>query len=571
MAETLPQAFGRPLYGFTALPLPKQAGFLAGVAVIVAIAVGMVTWAMRPTYQPLMPGLSETDKALAITALTRSGIPHQLDSASGMLMVPAAEMHQARLQLATEGLPKTGGVGFELLDQQAGIGTSRMVENTRYQRALEGELARSVTTLSGVESARVHLALPRQTVFVRDRVRPSASVLVNLHPGRTLDDVQIAGIVHLVASSVPELEPERVTVVDQRGRLLSQSDDSRGNGAPSRQLEYTQALEDSIRQRVRDILAPIVGEAGVRVQVSAEVDFTQVESTKESFDGDNLALRSEQLAEEENRSGRAGGVPGALSNQPPGAATIAPPDGVPAADGAAVASADGAVSVQQPVNRNSRSTRNYEVDRTVEHIKQAPASLSRLSVAVVVDDREVPGENGQPSRVPRTEEELAYLRGLVRDAIGVDEARGDRVTLVNASFREYQAEPEPEAIPLWEQPWFLDLVKQGLGALGVLILILAVLRPAFNKLAQAPRALGHAGGTGAAFREPLLPGSVGAVGPETQRLPAGGRAADPLGDDTVSIGARPMPEERLAHARAVAKEDPRVVAQVVRQWMGSDA
>lgn len=562
MAETLPQTFGRQVYGFTALPLQKQAGFLAGVAVIVAIAVGMANWAMQPTWQPLLPGMTERDRAQAMTALAGSGIQHRLDTSSGLLLVPAKQMHEARLRLATEGLPRSDGVGFELLDQDAGIGTSRMMENTRYQRALEGELARSVTTLNSVDSARVHLALPRQAVFVRDRVRPSASVLVNLHPGRNLDDVQIAGIVHLVASSVPELEPERVTVVDQRGRLLSQPEDAAGASLPTRQLEYTRKLEDSVRQRVQDILGPVVGEAGLRVQVTAEVDFTQVESTRESFDGDNAALRSEQLAQEESRSGLLGGIPGALSNQPPGAAVVAAPtmqDTEAAGDVAAVPA--------PPVNRNSRSTRNYEVDRTIEHVRQAPASLSRLSVAVVVDDREAVGEGGQRTRAPRDAAELEYLTGLVREAIGFNEARGDRVTLVNASFREIEALPETDPVPFWTEAWFQDLVRLGLGALGILILIFAVLRPAFRGLAQVPRAAPRlaapTAGAGSAAGARALPGGA------PQLLPAGGG----MDADTVTLGARsgPPPEERLSQARAIAKEDPRIVAQVVRQWMEADA
>ncbi|MEQ8992318.1 MAG: flagellar basal-body MS-ring/collar protein FliF [Pseudomonadales bacterium] len=539
MAQSLPQTLNRQLQGFTGLPLQRQLGLIGGLALVAALAVTLLTWGMRPQYQVLLPGMSDQDKSAAIASLTRAGIEHRLDPASGLLTVPGPRMHEARLQLATDGLPKADGVGFELLDRDTGIGTSQMAETARFQRALEGELARSVATLNSVQSARVHLALPRRTVFLRDRASPSASVLVDLHPGRNLDEVQIAGIVHLVASSVPELDPQRVTVVDQRGRLLSQPEDAVGSGTPVRQLEYARQLESSIRQRVLDILAPVVGEQGVRVQVAAEVDFTQVESTREVFDGDNRALRSEQLAQEERRSGATGGVPGALTNQPPGAATVAA--AVPAAAGSTEAEAVAAT----PLDRNSRSTRNYEIDRTIEHVRQAPASLSRLSVAVVVDDREVVGADGARVREPRPADEIDYLSGLVREAIGYNEARGDRVTLVNASFRQAESLPESEPLPIWQQEWFQPQVKRVLAAVGVLLLMLLVLRPALKGLAQAPAG--------------------------TPRLAAAG-AAGQLQDDRVQVGGMsgPSPQERLGQVRTLAKEDPRVVAQVVKEWMGKD-
>jgi flagellar M-ring protein FliF len=547
MAQTFPQTLNRQFQGFTGLPLPRQLGLLGGIALVVAIAVTLVSWGLRPEHQVLLPGLGEQDKAAAVAALTRAGIEHRLDPASGVLTVPAGNVHEARLHLATEGLPKANGVGFELLDRETGIGTSQLVETTRYQRALEGELARSVTTLDSVLSARVHLALPRRTVFLRDRASPSASVLVDLHPGRRLDDVQIAGIVHLVASSVPELDPERVTVVDQRGRLLSQPEDAGGAGVPVRQLDYTRKLEASVQQRVMDILTPVVGEDGLRVQVAAEIDFTQVESTRELFDGDNRALRSEQMAQEERRNGSVGGVPGALTNQPPGAAVpssqIAPTN----ADEAG-ANATGAA----PADRNSRSTRNYEIDRTIEHVRQAPASLSRLSVAVVVDDREVVNADGERVREPRSAEEIDYLSGLVREAIGFNEARGDRVTLVNASFQQAELPPVPEPAPFWQEAWFLQLSKQGLAGVGVLLLFLLVLRPALKGLTQVPAGGARLALAGGGTRSGVVRGE--------------------LQNDQVSIGGLPgpSPEERLGQVRTLAKEDPRIVAQVVREWMGKD-
>jgi flagellar M-ring protein FliF len=250
MADNLPDVLGKQVAGFTALPMQRQFGLVLGVALVVAVGVTIAMWGMQPTYQVLLPGMSERDQAQALTVLGREGIRTRLDPATGTLMVPATSVHEARLKLATEGLPRSAGVGFELLDEDRGLGTSRMQETARYQRALEGELTRSIMTLSSVNAARVHLALPRQSVFVRDRVRPSASVLVDLHPGRTLDETQIAGIVHMVASSVPELEAERVTVLDQRGRLLSQPANTAIAALPARQLDYTRRVEELLLDRI---------------------------------------------------------------------------------------------------------------------------------------------------------------------------------------------------------------------------------------------------------------------------------------------------------------------------------
>jgi len=557
MAQATAQSVARQLLGFGSLPLQRQLSILVGLGVVVALVVTLVTWGTQPTFQAVLPGMSERDKAEAIDLLTRAGIAHHLDTSTGAVMVPDSKVHEARLQLATGGLPREHGVGFELLDRDGGFGTSRMIENTRYQRALEGELARSVTTLDNVESARVHLALPRQSAFVRDRVRPSASVLVNLRPGRSIDDVQVAAIIHLVASSVAELEPERVTVVDQRGRLLSHPDDV-ASGVPGPQLDYTRRVEESIRKRVQDLLAPLVGEGGMRVQVAAEIDFTQVESTRETYDGDKRALRSEQVSEDENRSGVAAGVPGALSNQPPGPAVVAqqsaPGNGQGTATGtqangakAAATAETAAVADAPPQSRSSQATRNFEVDRTIEHTKQAPGSLRRLSVAVVVDDRETVNEKGEAVRSPRDAAEIEHLTSLVREAVGYDEARGDRVSLINASFVVAEPVVSADPVAMWEEAWFRDLVKQGLAALGVLALILFVLRPALTKLAAGAPAGGFQMAT-----------------------PAGGFVE--VANDNVTIAPRPGPssEERLLQARSLAKEDPRLVAHVVKQWMDKD-
>ncbi len=550
MAGTLPQTLTKQFAGLSELPAHRQFGMIVGLAVVAALAASVLLWGMRPGYQVLLPGMAERDVAQAITVLDRQNISWRMNNASGALMVPANRVAEARLQLATEGLPRSDGLGFELLDKETGLGTSRMVETARYQRALEGELVRSVVTLQGVDSARVHLALPRQSVFLRDRAKASASVLVNLHPGRQLDEQQVAGIVHLVASSVPELEVEQVTVVDQRGRLLSQNGRGEFGAAPARQLDYTRKVEDAFRQRVEDILMPLLGDAGMRVQVTADVDFTQIESTREIFDPDARVLRSEQTSEEETRGGGFGGIPGALSNQPPAAAGVA-------------ARGDGVlrdeIESEMPGSRNLRSTRNFEVDRTISHIREAPGSLRRLSVAVVVDHRPGVDEDGSRTRLPRTAEEMTHFESLVREAVGFDADRGDRVNVVNASFREIEDVEEVfEPRPLWQEPWVHDLVRQVMAAVAVLLLILLVLRPALKSLAQTGQA---------AARPPLAiagdePSTAGAL-PNAAQAASGAMAPQmlPSGRDA---------EQELARARQLATEDPRLVAQVVRSWMVTD-
>jgi flagellar M-ring protein FliF len=539
-----------PLDGFMRLPAQRQVGLLLSLAMVLAALGAAFTYATRPAMVPVLAGLSERDTADAMDALSRNGFKFKLDTSSGRLLVPASSLHEARIRLATEGLPRAATSGYENLGQESGFGTSRMVENARYHHALEGELARSVMALHGVESARVHLALPRPTVFVRDRATPTASVLVNLHPGRTLDDAQVAGIVHLVASSVPDLDTERVTIVDQRGRLLTVPQGQGAAGLTGRDLDYVQRLEESYVRRITELLAPVLGAEGFRAQVAADVDFTRVESTRESYDPDSTVLRSEQFYEDMSRTPTgAMGVPGALSNQPPaggvavaGAAGIA---GIAVPEGAEAAPAE-----TPPQNTSRRATRNFEIDRTVSHTKQAPASLRRLSVAVVVDHKAMPGEEGGAVREPRTEAEMDYISTLVREAVGFDATRGDSVNVVNASFIPQEL-PEPMAAPeLWREPWVADLVKQAMLALLALIIVPLVLRPMLKNLSSNP--------VGAA---PALAGTPG--------VPA--LAAAPAGGVPVAGSGRPQGgEDQLKVAQDMVREDPKLVAQVVKQWVASD-
>jgi len=521
----------------------RQLGVMIGIAASVALGVAVILWSQTPSYSPLYGSLSQKDAVEVIAALEQAGIDFKVDQTNGAVMVVSDKLYEARMKLAGQGLPRSDTIGFEILQKEAGFGTSRAMEAARFQRALEGELARTVSNLANIESARVHLATPKQSVFVRKRTPPSASVVVKLFAGRNLEKGQVAAIVHLVASSVPGLDPGRVTVVDHRGNMLSGQMDSRQMLLTATQFEYTKQLEQHYRQRIEDILTPILGAQNVRAEVTADVDFTVTEQTEERFNPDLPALRSEQINEQVSRSGPVGGVPGALSNQPPSTG-----DAPQVVEG--TASAGGA-----PVNTTKRATRNYELDKTISHTRLSTGNLRRLSVAVVVDDKRIVAEDGTVSRVERTPEEISRLTRLVKDAIGFSAQRGDSVQIVNASFLAPPAiEPLPEP-PLWKQPWVWDLAKQAGGVLVVLALILFVLKPTMARLIAPPVEQAVAADEAEAEAEgDVAQQAMLGVGAESIQLP----------------GPEPY-EETLDAARRMVREDPKRVAQVVKQWVAEDA
>jgi flagellar M-ring protein FliF len=532
--NNLPAQLQGQLQGLNRLSAVRQVGLIVGLAATIALGVAIVLWSQEPNYGLLYANLSDRDKAAVMDGLTQANIPYKLDAASGAITVPATRVHDARLRLATMGLPQGSETGYELLDKSQGFGTSRMAELSRHQRALEGELARSIMALSAVDSARVHLAIPRQTVFVRERSKPSASVVVHLYPGRVMDESQIAGIVHLVASSVPELEAERVTVVDQKGQLLTTRLASSDMIMSDQHFKYTQRLQNAYAERVLGILEPIVGEGAVKAQVAVDVDFTTVESTSETYDPVETAVRSEQILEQETVGAETGGVPGALTNQPPPAGVV----GEEPEPGAGA-----------PRSASNRVVRNYEIDRTISHSRGVPGTVRRLSVAVVVDNK--PGPGGEP--VPYTEEELQRLITLVSQTVGLDAARGDTINIVNAAFVRGGEELAPLAPPpFWKEPWLWDLARQGAGVLGVLFLLLFVLRPVLRALAEQGREPPRSAVTDEQGQLP--PGVGGQGGASAQKALAQLRA----GGDY---------EEQLAAARSLAQEDPKRVAQVVKTWV----
>ncbi len=559
------QATMSPLQLLAYNPLARQLLLLVGIAAAVALGVAVVLWSQSPNYTQLYAGLSDKDAGQVIEALQKANIPYKLEG--GAVLVSAAKLQDARIKLAGQGLPKGSELGFEMLQEQPPFGTSQFLETARYQRALEGELARSIANLNNVQSARVHLALPKQSPFVRNRQPPSASVLVNLYPGRNLEPGQVSAVLHLVAAGVPSLETGRVTVVDQKGRLLSTPETSQEVALSASQFEYTRKLEETYVRRIEDLLTPMIGLGAVRAQVVAELDFTISEQTQEKFNGQQPALRSEQVAQE-NSTGAAGaaGIPGALSNQPPAAgsapeSTAAAKPATPAAGAAATAKADGAKPAETganangslPTNNSNRATRNYELDKTISHTRSATGTVKRLSVAVVVDDRQKVDEDGEVTRTPLAPEEIARITALVKDAVGFNTQRGDSINIINSSFNAPPPGEELPEPPFWKQPWLWDAAKQLAGAGLVLFLLFGVLRPVLRGL-LARQAL------------PAMPGgAAGALGmPEDRLSLSGGRAAPQL--------AGPVNyEAQLSSAKSLASQDPKRAAQVVKNWVANDA
>lgn len=545
---------GSTVLGFNRLSIFRQIGLMVGLAATIAIGFGVVLWSQSPDYRVLFSNLGYADANQVIEQLRLYNIPYKFDSDGRAILVPQEQVHQARLKLAAEGFTADKTIGFELLDKDQGIGSSQFMETTRYRRGLEGELSRTIASMISVRNARVHLAIPKDSVFIRDERKPSASVFIELFAGRKLERDQVAAIANLVASSIPELKSEDVTVVDQRGRLLNSRDVDTESVLAAKQLEYTQKIEERMLNRVNSILLPVVGADRFRAEVSADIDFTAVEQTDEIYNPDLPALRSEQTNEETRVGALAAmGIPGALSNQPPG------PTAVPEeARGEGVL---GRPEGQQPGSSKNQATRNYELDRSISYTRHQQGRVRRLSVAVVVDDiASVDPASGSQTRTPWTENELERLRVLVQDAVGFSARRGDSVNVINSPF--VAAEPmEMEDVPIWKQEWVWDIVKQILAALFVLLLVFGILRPILRNLADTGSGNDVAG-----------LGAAGDVAAELEGLDASGMS------DQVTFGADdellPTPNESFDYQvnaiRSMVAEDPAKVAQAVRQWIAED-
>ena len=543
--------------GFFQSTMGKRVALGGGIALVVAIMAALWMWSQAPEYRVLFSNYSDRDGGAITASLDQMGVKYKFSEGGTAIMVPSEQIHDLRLKLAAQGLPKGGNVGFELLENQK-LGTSQFVEQVNYQRSLEGELARSIESLGSVGTARVHLAMPKPSVFVREQQKPTASVLLNLQPGRALDPGQVSAIVHLVASSVPELTIGNVTVVDQNGSLLSDT----GNKAPGNkgldatQLKYVDQVQANIIKQVESIIAPLVGKENVRSEATAEIDFAQVDTAAEMYKPNSppepQAIRSQQTSESTQPGGAgASGIPGALSNQPPGVAT-APIDGQPPA--AAPAPATG------PTRKDA--TTNYEVDKTIRYEQRQMGGVKRLTVGVVVNyRRSVDAATGKVTIKPLSAAEVAQINELVKQAMGYSQQRGDTLNVTNAPFNGVdKPDDTPQDPDWWRDPSNLPLAKE-IGKYLLLFAVLAFLyyrillplmRPAIKKFDE-----------------------VTALPPEPEEEEEEVAPQDALPDEEeleeqeVERRAQGY-RANLKMAQELAKQDPRIVANVLKAWLGSN-
>ena len=551
---TPPPASPNWLQRLSALDRSQRMRLGAGIALLVVAAVAAMVMGRQPDYKVLFSNLSDKDGGAIVAQLSQMNVPYKHADGGGAILIPAERVHDVRLRLATQGLPRGSVTGFELMETNR-FGMTQFQERLNFQRGLEGELTRSIQALSSVQGARVHLALPNQNGFFREQQKPSASVLVSLHPGRILDRAQLAGIVHLVASSVPELAPSAVSVLDDTGKLLSQSPDAAGeDGINAQQLLYVQQIEQQYARRIMEILEPVVGRNNVKAQVSAELDFSRTESTSEQFrpnqTPDSGAIRSQQVLESSGTANKtATGVPGAVANQPP-APSAAP------VNGANPAPTTGGQQGAEESTSKRESTTNYEVDKTVKVTRGNNWAIKRLSAAVVVNYQALAEEKGGASPKPLTPEQIEQMTGLVRETIGFNKERGDSVNLMNTPF--LTSETPAAAVPLWKQPETIELAKTFAWPLGAVLfaalVLLGLVRPALKGTAKPAEAVPVAGGQLSALE---------ADEPDRPALPAPTKK-----DEVVEV----TPEQlRLEEARVLAKANPVAVANILKTWVHGDA
>jgi flagellar M-ring protein FliF len=558
---------------FNRLGVQQKIGFTVAVAAIIAVLVGAILWSQQPDWKVLFSNLGEKDGGTIVTLLEQQNIPHRM-SDNGSIMVPGNRVHEVRLKLASQGLPRGGMVGFELMENQK-FGISQFAEQVNYQRGLEGELARTIMSIGAISSARVHLAIPKPSVFVRDEQKPTASVLLNLYGGRSLDSGQIAGITHLVSASVPQLLSANVTVIDQNGTMLSQIKSKMTEaGLDQAQIKYVRDLEDSIGKRIEDILKPLLGSENYKVQIAADVDFSQSEQTAETYRPNNTpetsSVRSLQNNETASVNQSAGGVPGALTNQPPVPATApltTPATGAPASakpvkpgDLQGRVAAAGIESplnaLGQPISTTKTSTTNYEIDKTVRYTKNSMGNIRRLSAAVVVNHRKDVDKTGKQITKALPDAEMKQINELVREAMGFNKERGDSLSVANSPFTA--TDRQDAGLPLWKDPetisYAKEIFKYLLIAGIVAFLYLKIIQPSLKTMFPAIREkeeMNTAEG---------VAGSVGHV-----------RIAGEMGDegeDVVQINHYAI---KVQKARDIAEADAKAVANIIKDWMGANA
>lgn len=540
--------------GFLQTTMGKRVALGGGIALVVAIMIALWMWSQAPEYRVLFSNYSDRDGGAITASLDQMGVPYKFSEGGSAILVPSEQIHDLRLKLAAQGLPKGGNVGFELMENQK-LGVSQFLEQVNYQRSLEGELARSIQSLGSVSAARVHLALPKPSVFVRDQQKPTASVLLNLQPGRALDPGQVSAIVHLVASSVPELTVGNVTVVDQNGNLLSDTANKTGNkGLDATQLKYVEQVQQNIIKQVESIIAPLVGKENVRAEATAEIDFAQVDTAAEMYKPNSppepQAIRSQQTSESTQPGAGASGIPGALSNQPPGVAT-APIDGQPAAGNPPAAG---------PTRKDA--TTNYEVDKTIRYEQRQMGGIKRLTVGVVVNyRRSVDPNTGKITVKPLSANEVAQINELVKQAMGYSQGRGDTLNVTNAPFdgvdRPDDTPPQPD---WWRDPANLPLAKE----IGKYLLLFAVLAFLYYRILL-----------------PLMRPAIKKFDEVTALPPE----PEPEEEEVADEDAEPSEEEleeqeverraqgyraNLQLAQELARDDPRIVANVIKAWLGSN-
>ncbi len=579
-------AIAESAQSFWSLPAVRQLGFLIGVAVSVAVGVVIVLWSQDPEFTQLYSKMSDTDVVQARTILDSADIAYSINELSGGLSVEKGKAYNARLLLSGQGIPRNEEAGYELLEQKQAITSSKMLEEARHKRALEGELAKTISSLSIVRTARVHLAIPKRSVFIRQRNKVSASVTLQLSRSGKLSSKQIEGIIHLISSSVANLESDRVVLVDQQGNLLSSEISDREMAANNREFDYKHRVEESYRIRIVELLTPIVGRDAVLAEVHAVIDFTRIEQSSENFQDGNTEgrVRSEQLSESERTGSAPFGVPGALSNQPPPAGTTEP-------------SSEPTLN-EQPTSKDSSSTRNFELDRIIRHTRFAPGAISKLSVAVVVDDRivvspEPPPAQGTaaaepavadpaadqsaaatiplPVATPRSAQELAQFEALIKEVVGYNEERGDTVLVSNVSFLAIDALPPLVELTLADQilTFLMDwgIIKQALAYLVILYLVLGIIRPSmrglvtYQQLAQPEVAEAEV-----QFDEdgqPILP----SPDEQAEALKAlTNESAEPTEMELLDMKM----DKQLGVARDMVTEDAKRVARVIKNWIGDE-
>ena len=576
-AENTSPAWVRQLDGVTQSSSFRQLLLLIALAAVISFMVGFFLWGQKPSLVPLYTNLGPKESAAVVEALKSAKQSYQL-SADGAILVDPAQLPAVRMLLAGQGLPAGNGAGLEMLNKDQSLGTSQFVEQARYQHAIEIELARSIETIQGVSAARVHLAVPKPSVFVREQQPPTASVVVELSPGQSLSAEQVRAIVHLVASSVAGMKPENVSVIDQRGELLSQNSDSaHGMGLTDKQFAYRQRVERAYAQQIEALLTPIVGAGKVRAQVSADIDFSRQEGTSETYGPKAGVVLSEQTTDSSRALGDQGvngGVPGALTNQPPGNGTVTPQTTGGLTPPANLNVQQYQQLIQTPISSQKNETRNYNVDKDIRHTQYASGAVDKLNVAVLLDEKSVTDKDGKTTLEPMGDAEMARIKDLVSQAVGLNDQRGDKLTVASIPF--VQQTIEPIKIPLWEQSWFMPLLKNlGLGV-ALLLMFLFGVRPILKMLgekpapaAQEPALIGHAGAEDEGVQV-----SIGHTAQEAGMV----RAADgSVVQDMDDLDGVPQLigqagyADKLRSLKQSINHDPKAVAAVIKQWTHSES